>query len=695
MYGCGFAAFAALLLFTLLSYRQFQQSIGEQIKVWNFARQGWKDGIWHPLVSPTAASETAGRYQYNGDAAIDPASGAGTLDEFHHKLRDISARDIPIGFVFRPLAHFFHLEGDRKHAQRVVFEGSVVKPVVEGDRARMLAPAQTPALPGQTPEQAALREAREVAALVRLEADALTKSGVDAAPASILQPGLTYATGVEPATLDKSFPSISDDFVWTYTKNPAGVWPPTWLPQGSASLAENKPIKAGLDRLFADASTSLQGSEASLNVVRGLRDDLREFRARETRLNELARTDDRTDLDAKMHGRLDELKMTKAAIDAKLKAAHAGGLLKEDSLSKAYSELVDQSKVQSEDAFKIVHDAAAGAGAGPQAKLFPEIIMYLDKSHDVLVARISNSFQPDEVTELASLDALLKDFGDGRRMYEVRTKQYADAEAESAREDDAGSLLGRDWGPLVALRERIDKARAASQATQEMLGGKFDACAYFYDRALERRTGVLATRYVSQTRTAFDQKFGYPLVKGGGGRMNREQLAEAGTLLAEWQKDLKSDNLKLVPNVPAQKLKAFATDTEKLGGIIEAVEANVTIELVGYADSPDKSGLDRLRKVVIDGTTHDTSTAGNIEVGSGSVFNAYRMTFLDYSTGAQESYPLSVDGYELATRTHGNGKVKVTVPRIGLPIFLSVKADRAVPDMNSLPAKQKILADLN
>ena len=297
-----------------------------------------------------------------------------------------------------------------------------------------------------------------------------------------------------------------------------------------------------------------------------------------------------------------------------------------------------------------------------------------------MVARISNSFQPEEVTELATLDALLKDFGDGRRMYEVRTKQYADAEAEAAREDDAGSLLGRDWGPLVALRERI---------------GKFDACAYFYDRALERRTGVLATRYVSQSRTAFDQKFGYPLVKGGGGRMNREQLAEAGTLLAEWQKDLKSDNLKLVPNAPAQKLKAFAADTEKLGGIIEAVEANVTIELVGYADSPDKSGLDRLRKVVIDGTTHDTSTAGNIEVGSGSVFNAYHMTFLDYSTGAQESYPLSVDGYELATRTHGNGKVKVTVPRIGLPIFLSVKADRAVPDMNSLPAKQKILADLN
>ena len=54
-----------------------------------------------------------------------------------------------------------------------------------------------------------------------------------------------------------------------------------------------------------------------------------------------------------------------------------------------------------------------------------------------------------------------------------------------------------------------------------------------------------------------------------------------------------------------------------------------------------------------------------------------------------------MDGYELVQRTHGNGKLKVTVPGIGLPVFLSVKADRPVPDINSLPSKQKILGDLN
>ena len=177
--------------------------------------------------------------------------------------------------------------------------------------------------------------------------------------------------------------------------------------------------------------------------------------------------------------------------------------------------------------------------------------------------------------------------------------------------------------------------------------------------------------------------------------MGPQQLAEADTLLAIWGKDLKSDNMKLVPNAAGQKLKAFERDTERLGGLVDAVKANISITLLGYAESPDKSGLDRLRKVVVGGGEHDTSASNEIEVGSGSVFNSYRMTFLDYSTGAQQSFPLSVDGYDLATRTRGNGTVKVTVPGIGLPVYLRCKADRAVPDLNSLPEKKKILADLD
>ena len=124
-----------------------------------------------------------------------------------------------------------------------------------------------------------------------------------------------------------------------------------------------------------------------------------------------------------MHGKVVDLQASKVAIDGKLKAARNAGLLKEYSLRKEYAELVEASKSQSDQALKVVHDAAANAGAKPDAKLFPEVIALLDQKHDEMVARISGGFNKDEVTELADLDDLLKDFGDGRRNYEVRVAQ--------------------------------------------------------------------------------------------------------------------------------------------------------------------------------------------------------------------------------------------------------------------------------
>lgn len=694
LYSVGFLAFALLLLFTVLSYRDFQTTIGEQSRIWNFARSNWQGGEWHPLVTANSPGNPAAGYKYNGDEAIDSNSGASTLAEYHRKLRDISSKAIPIGFVFKPLAHFFHLEGDRQRAQRVVFEGSVVKPLLASDRARMLtAPENKPA--GKNADEAALHEAEGVAALIQLEGDALKSGTADAAPNAVLRPGITYATNAAPATLDKSFPQLTDDFLWTYTKNPAGSWPPAWSSQGSTSLEANKPIRAGLDRMFTHAATGLQSQEASLGTIKGLRDDLREYRAREAKLNDLAKTDDRRDLDAKMHGKVVELQASKVAIDAKLKAARNAGLLKDYSLRKEYADLVESSKSQSDQAFKVVHDAAANAGAKPDAKLFPEVIALLDKKHEEMVARISGGFNKDEVTELADLDDLLKDFGDGRRNYEVRVAQYQNAEAEMNRDDGAGSLLGRDWAPLVELKDRIDKARSEAKNTQEKLGGNFGACAYFYDRALERRTGVIAGRYLAQTRSAFSDKFSLPLVKGDVRMMGHEQIVDAGTQLAVWQRDLKSENMKLVPPGIASKLRAFATDTEKLGANAEAMSANVTIALVSYSDSPDKSGLDRLRKIVVDGGERDTSTTNDTEVYNGDLFGSTRLVFHDYTGGSQETFAAAVPVYDAAVRTRGNGKLKITVPGVNLPVYITVKSDRPVPDTNTLPSKQKILADLN
>ena len=172
-------------------------------------------------------------------------------------------------------------------------------------------------------------------------------------------------------------------------------------------------------------------------------------------------------------------------------------------------------------------------------------------------------------------------------------------------------------------------------------------------------------------------------------------LSEAGTLLAMWQKDLKGDNMKLVPSSISQKLKSFATDTEKLGAAVDAADSNVTIEFCGYSESPDKTGLDRLRKVVINGSEYDTSAVNSVDVYSGSVFgSASSVRFLDYSTGAQMAFTVGINPLEMARSARGGGKLGITVSGVG-KVYFNVKADRPPPDVNNLASKQKILGDLN
>ncbi len=263
--------------------------------MWAYARQGWKNGDWHPLVSPTNPAETGGAYQYNGDAPIDPASGANTLAEFHRKLRDISATDIPIGFVFKPLAHFFHLEGDRK--QRAA-RG------VRGQR-RQAAGRGRPAPGCSRPRPDARR--RDVARAsggapgrrasprsMRMEADALSKSGADGAPAGILQAGRHLRDRRRARHGGQELRLTSDDFLWTYTKNPAASWPPSWLPAGAARSTPTSRSGPGWSGCSPTRPRACKARNRASASIKGLRDDLREFRVREGKLNDLATTDDRT-----------------------------------------------------------------------------------------------------------------------------------------------------------------------------------------------------------------------------------------------------------------------------------------------------------------------------------------------------------------------------------------------------------------
>ncbi|HEY2342442.1 MAG TPA: type VI secretion protein IcmF/TssM N-terminal domain-containing protein, partial [Chthoniobacteraceae bacterium] len=310
LWGTLSVALLALIGLSFFGFVSLKNSVGQQSQYWGPAKQGWDNGVWHPIVEKDAA----GHYQYKGDQPAFPPSKESLID-YYGKIRELCEKNIDVGWIYLPMARFTRLEGDRKKAQRILLEGSVINPLVKDSRQLMTDPARDK--PPADVSSALLREAEGVAALIGIESDALSHNrDVTTIPDNLVAPLLRYTTGQEKPADPGNFKELSNTIDWTYTKNPNGVWPPPWLPIGSTTLASNKPIDAGIQRMLKFVDESLKTQESGLADVRRIRDLLRAFRQKETEMNTTATSaEGRTTVYSKMSDAEKELGKTKVALD--------------------------------------------------------------------------------------------------------------------------------------------------------------------------------------------------------------------------------------------------------------------------------------------------------------------------------------------------------------------------------------------
>ena len=114
-----------------------KDSIGRQSGYWLRAGEGWSDDHkWMPIVTKSDAG-----YTYNGDQPVGRGErsqtknlfdgGGKSLVDFHGTLRDLTEKPLQISPLFRPFYRIVgNFDAERKQAQRIVFEGSVVKPLL-------------------------------------------------------------------------------------------------------------------------------------------------------------------------------------------------------------------------------------------------------------------------------------------------------------------------------------------------------------------------------------------------------------------------------------------------------------------------------------------------------------------------------------------------------------------------------------
>ena len=199
-------------------------------------------------------------FQYRGDLPVGPGLTPETRADFHYEklsiadfhgaLRELAGKPLQIPLIFSLFAHSgTDLDRGRQHAQRVLFEDSVVKPLLDATRQKMSEP--NPLLPAhgkpdpRPADRVSTLEAKALAALIRVEIAVRRNFGqpADGAPGTnFLAPLLEYVAD------RPNEPRLVEIMNWTYTDNPDGhgKWPVAWA-SGGATLAENTAIRVGLD----------------------------------------------------------------------------------------------------------------------------------------------------------------------------------------------------------------------------------------------------------------------------------------------------------------------------------------------------------------------------------------------------------------------------------------------------------------
>ena len=625
----GTATLLALLFvgFTIYAYQQFSDSIKRHSDLWATAKNpdDWKNHQWKPLVEADKPGDTVVKF-HGAEPPLTVGERRVALLTYHDELRNVATKDIETGWVYKPMLRAAKLDDDRRKAQRIVYEGSIVYPLVQAARTRMQVEKITEAVDKDESQDSRLdREAHALAALLRIESDKVNGSKkVDDLSDTVLVPLLQYVTASKVPTDEEKLKQLRAGFETTYTTNPSAKWVPERLALGSITLEQNAPISAGLARLRALAGESIRSQLESAAKIAQMRDDLRLFRDKEREMDATASgPGDTKAKEEKLTALLTQLGTIKDAFDAKLKTALSDKLVSNEkvSLSTAYQQLVSASQSQSTANFQLLRDAVKPNLAHPTAKLFKEVDDELGKTIANLAERVKGTFKDKDIEELTQLDTYLDDFGDRRRIYQVRFASYHDAADVALKQDETKDLIGKSWESYGKVVKEIKGQREQLPKTQLKLSNPAakdnpsieNTCKALLDVAEARRLSALANEYLRQTRQKFDASFYEPYVGESGRKswMNAGERQTANSLIDQWKLDREAPDFASVDPVVKGKLNGLFSQFDAMKAAVSA-----------YDDYVEKMGALRARVTFVSQSPYKWKTANGQDIFNASEFGA-------------------------------------------------------------------------
>ena len=577
LFAFGFLAIVLFLAVAKFSMNSLQNSVKDQSDYWKaVAKAGWHPNkTWKQSIIPMSDKGIYANYVTN---LVEVEGKLKNFGEFHAALRRLVEKPLPDNRLIPDLARNYNRNS--KDAQRIVFEGGVVKPLIEAAQQKIASDAAT------DPESLR-RQTDALAALIQLEAEILRKSKGKAdadAMQKLINPLLSYVTEGKAASLD---PNLIATMVWTYSENAAGrgAWPPRWLSGAANSptnnLLANLPIRAGLDQFIRVTTAKFQKDVADSNQTTGLRNALREFQAQENALFEAASQGADTARLKPIHLKLAQ---ARAVVDTELPKLpkEAGG-----SLTNAYAASSASVTASLSGAFTKVK-AVVDLVPEPERKepLFLDIQRRLETEQAKLKALIEKSIPAADQEELKKLDEsyLAKPgYADRWRLYEQAMKLV------EAKPFQNTKVVERKGEPLTRfLKESLGPVRDQVAA----YAGKFkpsfsQACDVYLQQAEKQQKAEFLDLYLQEAGLRLKELEKFPLLRNAVGALSFDELKKAHKSLIFISQDFSEP---VFTNAPFKDSPDWKTLTSRITGYSAVAEA-----LMGGDNPPGRCTISLLK----------------------------------------------------------------------------------------------------
>jgi hypothetical protein len=714
LYSCGFAALAIFMAVAWFGMGALKKGVTTHSTIWGaMAREGWdEDRIWKDSIIPKQG-------RYYKDLVRTERIEVGdlpkmTLGDFHVRLRDVATNQLQAHWWAPGMGTLAaRYNAGNLVAHRIAFDTSVIKPLVDAARKKLLAASD---LRGDD----ARRQAEALSVLIKLESDVLNPGLLDEGGVkAFAEPLLTFVAGRD-QKLDTNLVAI---WSWTYSFSKAGQnkWPMPWLSgQGSNAvprLSDNTALLAGLGAFKRGLTNSAASQFQEWNQVDDFRKMLAEFEKVEKALAEAVATRNQ----ASIRISYDDLMNARTNLDKWL-SNHRTSWLFTNGLSltnaqAAFARSVAATATGPLDRLWVVNEAALKQNTNsPLSALFKDIRLVLEQAREEGASLVSQRITAKDVEELRRFDAEQLSKAGDNLAYDTRCDLYA-----SIIDLMPVSVTPAAWEPPQKakpledfLNNKLAPVRAACAAYPGSAKDLFNGITgYFLSQVEEAKQKDYFAYYLKQGKAGLAGRVGFPVAQDGTRSMTFKELPALGTFLKFVSDDLKSPLFKKYGVETNENWQAFSAAISNFTGITSALlgqdnlPGKVTVSLAGMLESMPQ-GKDEwrgpLRRIRLAGAAErlDTNIAADAPIGVVPVDAplALELSSPDNSLKVTAEVQKTPDWGALWLVLKAGGKPDKTDPRVWLvdwpvkdpgykgDVRLKLQFDRPLPELKSWPAQQ-------